>query len=223
MLERVRAVDRYTVEFTLKEPFGSFPINLVIPIVPNDAGAGLRSAPIGTGPYRFVSFAVDDRVVLAPFEGYMDGAPQQRRRRDQGRARRHDARPRAAEGRRGSRRQRPGARHRAPAARAIRRCRSSRRRAPTTRTSASTCAIRSCRTCVCGRPWPTPSTATPSSRTCGAGWRGRPSASCRRCRGRSPPTSPTIRIDPCSAPGALLDEAGYRDPDGDGPAAAAVA
>ena len=75
MLDRVRAVDPYTVEFTLKEPFGSFPINLVIPIVPNGAGAGLRNAPIGTGPYRFVSFAVDDRVVLAPFEAYMDGAP----------------------------------------------------------------------------------------------------------------------------------------------------
>ena len=75
MLDHVRAVDRYTVEFTLKEPFGSFPINLVIPIVPTGAGPGLRNAPIGTGPYRFVSFAVDDRVVLAPFEGYMDGAP----------------------------------------------------------------------------------------------------------------------------------------------------
>ena len=75
MLDRVRAVDRYTVEFTLKEPFGSFPINLVIPIVPRGAGPGLRNAPVGTGPYRFVSFAVDDRVVLTPFEGYMDGAP----------------------------------------------------------------------------------------------------------------------------------------------------
>ena len=75
MLDHVRAVDRYTVEFTLKEPFGSFPINLVIPIVPKGAGPGLRNAPIGTGPYRFVSYAVDDRVVLAPFEGYMDGAP----------------------------------------------------------------------------------------------------------------------------------------------------
>ena len=75
MLDHVRAVDRYTVEFTLKEPFGSFPINLVIPIVPKGAGPGLRSAPVGTGPYRFVSYAVDDRVVLTPFEDYMDGAP----------------------------------------------------------------------------------------------------------------------------------------------------
>lgn len=75
MLQGVRAADRYTVEFTLKEPFGSFPINLVMPIVPNGAGAGLRDTPIGTGPYRFVSFAVDDRVVLAPFADYFDGAP----------------------------------------------------------------------------------------------------------------------------------------------------
>ena len=75
MLDRVRAVDRYTVEFTLKEPFGSFPINLVLPIVPRDAGPGLRTAPIGTGPYRFVSIAVDDRVVLAPFDDYFGGRP----------------------------------------------------------------------------------------------------------------------------------------------------
>lgn len=75
MLASVRAVDRYTVEFTLKEPFGSFPINLVMPIVPNGAGASLRERPIGTGPYRFVSHAVDDRVVLTPFPDYFDGAP----------------------------------------------------------------------------------------------------------------------------------------------------
>ena len=75
MLDRVRAVDPYTVEFTLKEPFGSFPINLVLPIVPKDSGAQLRTRPVGTGPYRFVSFAADDRVVLAPFAGYHGGAP----------------------------------------------------------------------------------------------------------------------------------------------------
>jgi peptide/nickel transport system substrate-binding protein len=75
MLAAVRARDRYTVEFHLTEPFGSFPINLVLPIVPAGAGPSLREHPIGTGPYRFVSFAVDDRVVLAPFNGYMDGPP----------------------------------------------------------------------------------------------------------------------------------------------------
>jgi peptide/nickel transport system substrate-binding protein len=75
MLDRVEAVDPYTVRFTLKEPFGSFPIQLVMPVVPNGAGPELRDRPIGTGPYQFVSFAVDDHVTLASFPGYFRGAP----------------------------------------------------------------------------------------------------------------------------------------------------
>ena len=75
-LERVEARDRYTVVFTLKEPFGSFPINLVLPgIVPAGAGPQFREHPIGTGPYRFVRYAVDDRVELTRFDGYFDGPP----------------------------------------------------------------------------------------------------------------------------------------------------
>jgi len=73
MLERVEALDARTVRFTLREPFGSFPINLVLPIVPDGAGAGLRDAPVGTGPYRFVRYAVDDRLELARFDGYWQG------------------------------------------------------------------------------------------------------------------------------------------------------
>lgn len=74
-LARVETVDRYTVRFVLKEPFGSFPINLVMPVVPNGAGPELRDRPIGTGPYRFVASAVDDRVELAAFDGYFRGRP----------------------------------------------------------------------------------------------------------------------------------------------------
>lgn len=76
MLKSVRALDDYTVEFKLSEPFGSFPIQLVFPIVPADAGDSLRTFPIGTGPYRFERYAVDDQVVLSAFEGYWDGLPQ---------------------------------------------------------------------------------------------------------------------------------------------------
>ena len=75
MLDRVEAVDPYTVRFTLKEPFGSFPIQLVMPVVPKGAGAELRDRPIGTGPYKFVSFAVDDHVTLESFPDYFRGAP----------------------------------------------------------------------------------------------------------------------------------------------------
>ena len=74
-LDRVEAVDPYTVRFTLKEPFGSFPIQLVMPVVPKGAGPELRDHPIGTGPYKFVSFAVDDNVTLTAFPDYFRGKP----------------------------------------------------------------------------------------------------------------------------------------------------
>ncbi len=74
-LASVEARDRYTVVFTLKQPFASFPINLVMPIVPAGADASLRTRPIGTGPYRFVRYQVDDRVELERFDGYFGGPP----------------------------------------------------------------------------------------------------------------------------------------------------
>jgi peptide/nickel transport system substrate-binding protein len=75
VLKSVVARDRYTVVFTLKAPFGSFPVNLVMPIVPDGAGPAFREHPIGTGPYRFVRYLVDDRVDLAPFDDYFGGRP----------------------------------------------------------------------------------------------------------------------------------------------------
>jgi peptide/nickel transport system substrate-binding protein len=76
MLQSVTALDDYRVEFKLKEPFGSFPIQLVMQIVPDGAGDTLRTFPIGTGPYRFVRYVVDEQVELSAFEGYWDGLPQ---------------------------------------------------------------------------------------------------------------------------------------------------
>jgi peptide/nickel transport system substrate-binding protein len=72
-LAAVDAVDADTVRFTLKEPFGSFLVNLVMGIVPEGA-QDLAHHPIGSGPYRFVRAVADDRVVLARFDGYF-GAP----------------------------------------------------------------------------------------------------------------------------------------------------
>ena len=74
----VRALDDYTVEFRLKAPFPSFPVtNLVpVPIIPDGADdESLARTPVGTGPYRLVRHAVDDKVELAAFEGYWNGAP----------------------------------------------------------------------------------------------------------------------------------------------------
>jgi peptide/nickel transport system substrate-binding protein len=76
-LQSVKALDGYTVEFKLKAPFAGFPAQLVLqpPIVPAGSGDSLRAFPIGAGPYRFVEYAVDDHVTLSAFEGYFDGLP----------------------------------------------------------------------------------------------------------------------------------------------------
>jgi peptide/nickel transport system substrate-binding protein len=72
----VEPLDRYTVRFMLRTPYTSFPLNLIsLPIIPDRAGLDLNDRPVGTGPYRFVRHLVDDQVELAAFSGYWQGAP----------------------------------------------------------------------------------------------------------------------------------------------------
>src|SRR5688500_2783266 len=77
-LMSVAAIDRYTVDFVLNSPSGSFLPNLVFKIVPAGAGRDLRLRPIGTGPYEFVSYAADDRLEVRAFRDYFDGLPRNR-------------------------------------------------------------------------------------------------------------------------------------------------
>jgi len=74
-VQSVDARDRYTVVFALKKPFASFPVNLRQPIVPAGAGPEIRDHPVGTGPYRFVQYSVDDRLEVTAFEDYFAGRP----------------------------------------------------------------------------------------------------------------------------------------------------
>ena len=58
---------KQTVIFHLKEPYASFLWNLeksAVGIVPAGAGSDFRAKPVGTGPFRFVSQAQDEAVVL---------------------------------------------------------------------------------------------------------------------------------------------------------------
>ena len=71
LLASVRALDDHTIEFTLSEPFGSFPINLVMGIVPAGAGAEMARSPVGTGPYLVEEMRPDDRVTLRRFGDYV--------------------------------------------------------------------------------------------------------------------------------------------------------
>jgi peptide/nickel transport system substrate-binding protein len=74
-LASIVAIDRYSVDFVLKQPSGSFLPNLVFKIVPARAGRELRERPVGTGPYQFVSYAVDDRLEMRAFRDYFEGLP----------------------------------------------------------------------------------------------------------------------------------------------------
>ncbi|HTL01127.1 MAG TPA: ABC transporter substrate-binding protein [Vicinamibacterales bacterium] len=77
-LESVSALDRYTVQFVTKQPSGAFLINLVMKIVPDGAGPELKRNPVGTGPYRFFQYVEDDHLEVKRFDGYYEGTPRNR-------------------------------------------------------------------------------------------------------------------------------------------------
>jgi peptide/nickel transport system substrate-binding protein len=67
MIASIEAPNAETVVFHLKEPYASFLWNIersAVGIVPAGSGRELAQKPVGTGPFRFVSQAQDDAVVL---------------------------------------------------------------------------------------------------------------------------------------------------------------
>ena len=78
----VKAVDPTTVEFKLSKPTGplltffAFPGNFIVPKHVAEAGATLTNAPVGTGPFRFVSYSPNQELVLeANKDYYVQGVP----------------------------------------------------------------------------------------------------------------------------------------------------
>ncbi|MFC8454630.1 ABC transporter substrate-binding protein [Kitasatospora sp. NPDC057223] len=71
-----RAVDASTVEFRLRRPYAEFPNVLAAfgaYIVPD--GADGFTGPVGSGPFRFVSFEPGRSLLLARNPDYWEGAP----------------------------------------------------------------------------------------------------------------------------------------------------
>jgi peptide/nickel transport system substrate-binding protein len=72
-LEAVDILGPRTVAFRLSAPSASFPINLVMGIVPAGTGAEAARAPIGSGPYRLAEFVLDDYTLLTRFDEHHGG------------------------------------------------------------------------------------------------------------------------------------------------------
>jgi ABC-type transport system substrate-binding protein len=77
IIQDVVKVDDLTVRITLKKPEAPFIANLamnfaaiVSPTAATAAGADFTNKPVGTGPFKFVSWVKDDNIVLERFTGY---------------------------------------------------------------------------------------------------------------------------------------------------------
>lgn len=76
-LRASRATGRRTLEFVLKRPTAEFP-NVMAAFgthIVQDGATSFDRAPVGTGPFRFVSFTPGRSTVLRRNDAYWDGAP----------------------------------------------------------------------------------------------------------------------------------------------------
>lgn len=70
-VEAIEAVDEQTVQFTLKAPWAPFLEDVAaIAIVAEETVDDLSKAPIGSGPFRFVEWLPNDRIILAKNSDY---------------------------------------------------------------------------------------------------------------------------------------------------------
>ena len=74
----MRVPDDTTIVFTLTEPLNIFPKFLAMPvagIVPTPTPANFAERPVGSGPWKLVSWTHDNALLLARNESYWGGAP----------------------------------------------------------------------------------------------------------------------------------------------------
>lgn len=79
-LDSIEIIDDYTIKFTLKEVFSPFLIEMVQPILPKAATEAqpdktFTNQLIGTGPFKLVEWKHDEKVVFEANPDYFEGAP----------------------------------------------------------------------------------------------------------------------------------------------------
>ena len=81
-MDKVEVLDDYTVKVTTIEPAGAMLYNLAHPAssILNEkavtkSGENYGQEPVGTGPYKFVSWAAGDKITLEANADYFNGVP----------------------------------------------------------------------------------------------------------------------------------------------------
>ncbi|MFA9556378.1 ABC transporter substrate-binding protein [Evansella sp. AB-rgal1] len=83
VISEINVINDYEVEFVLKEQLGSFLQNMGMsyfaftsPAAFEQYGSTINENPVGTGPFKFVSWTREDNIVLEKFEDYwQEGLP----------------------------------------------------------------------------------------------------------------------------------------------------
>ncbi len=81
-VEKVEALDRYTVRVTYTEPFAPALESWSMGIIPKHVlegkdigGEEVNRNPVGTGPYRFSEWVTGQKIVLDAYDEYFEGKP----------------------------------------------------------------------------------------------------------------------------------------------------
>jgi peptide/nickel transport system substrate-binding protein len=81
-IEGVEVVDEFTVDLVASQPYGPLLLTaampytgVVSPTAVERLGEGFSRAPVGTGPFKFVEWRTNDRIVLEANEEYWRGRP----------------------------------------------------------------------------------------------------------------------------------------------------
>lgn len=78
-IKKVDVVDDYTVKFTLDSAYGPFLTYMDLAILPKAVaekqGDQFGNSPVGTGPFKFVSWKRGDTIELEAFNDYFEGRP----------------------------------------------------------------------------------------------------------------------------------------------------
>lgn len=81
-VDKVEALDDYTVQFTLKEPFSPFlDTTAQLGIVPREGydSVTFDQMPIGTGPWKVIQYDTEQQLIVEANENYFEGAPKIKR------------------------------------------------------------------------------------------------------------------------------------------------